>query len=109
MRKQVLTARQRILARLSPCLLLIQRQLDALIMNLIFPYLVRHLHAPGSAYTPYHPPRSMHTLILHKLAELTQTLEEGDHSRVEFTMQEAKVDGEISGRVEFQALAVDGG
>lgn len=51
----------------------------------------------------------MCTRVFHKLAELAETFEEGDHGGVEFAVQEAKVDGEVAGGVEFEAVAGDGG
>jgi hypothetical protein len=99
MRQQKLAARKRILARLSPRLVLADAQLDALVVDLVLADLIRQTHATATRDgRPYaaQPARRMHALRLDELAQLPQTLEEGNHGRVDLAVREAEGDGEVA-------------
>ena len=69
MRKQILAARQRILAGLSPALFFIHRQLYTLVVDPVLADLIWHLDA-GSAWSTQAHADTMDALVLHKLAQL---------------------------------------
>ena len=96
MSQKILATRERVLASLRPALLLVQRELDALVVDAIFAYLIRHLDArPAHAHSQATP--RIYALVLDELAKLPQALQECHHGSVELSMQEAEVDGEVAG------------
>jgi hypothetical protein len=110
MRQQKLAARKRILARFRPGLVLADAQLDALVVDLVLADLIRQTHATRDG-RPYaaQPARRMHALRLDELAQLPQTLEEGNHGRVDLAVREAEGDGEVARREQLEAVPAHGG
>lgn len=109
MRQQILTASQHILTRRTPPIILETTKSNTLPTNLIPLNLIRHRDdlPPARPRTTFSTPytRQPPPIRLHKVRELLDKVEKGDHSAIEAPVHEHKSQRQVAGRPEIEFFA----